>query len=375
MKDYDPLFVFSDKTEKCGYFNKEFRIVIPPQFFVGDPFSEGLAAVHRESESLWGYIDKKGEFVIPDEFVECSPFCDGRSWVLRKYGGGWEIIDKTGRTVGPLRFRYPFRNFSEGLAVAKTEQQGKEGFVGRDGNWALPPEYERADSFAEGLAPVRVRGKWGFIDRNGEFRISPLYDYARCFSDGLACVNIGGRPLSSFGYPKGGRWGFVDQTGKIIIEPCYSDFSDFHEGYAKVRVPVSEPKRDDVNPSPFRRFCRSVLAGLGLTDDSYRRRSLERYRYGYIDKTGRMAIGPEFCRAERFSEGLAAVSVYEDWDTSIMGYINRAGELTIPAKYETASEFRNGLAKVTSEKYNYIFYIDKTGKMVWPPYYNFYDNF
>src|SRR5688572_29314737 len=47
-----------------------------------------------------------------------------------------------------------------------------------------------------GLHPVAdARGKWGFIDRTGRFRIPPRYDGAGQFSEGVAYVYIseGGR--------------------------------------------------------------------------------------------------------------------------------------------------------------------------------------
>ncbi|NJL60234.1 MAG: WG repeat-containing protein [Desulfobacteraceae bacterium] len=96
---------------------------------------------------------------------------------------------------------------------------------------------------------------------------------------------------------------------------------------------------------------------------------------GYINKNGEVVIKPEYYSADYFSEGLAAVSVFSDFETNRAGYINQSGEFVIPANYETTTEFKNGLAEVSRELDNRCLYIDKTGKIVWPPYYNFYDSF
>ena len=78
----------------------------------------------------------------------------------------------------------------------------------------------------------------------------------------------------------------------------------------------------------------------------------ERYRYGYMTKTGKLAIAPQFGTAENFSEGLAVVGAVKrvETETSVKiytpkGVINRKGELVIPTKFDKIGAFSNGLAK------------------------------
>ncbi|MCA1993770.1 MAG: WG repeat-containing protein [Coleofasciculus sp. S288] len=52
----------------------------------------------------------------------------------------------------------------------------------------IPPQFEEADSFNEGLARVKVGEKWGYIDKTGKFAIQPQLDEANSFSQGLALV-------------------------------------------------------------------------------------------------------------------------------------------------------------------------------------------
>ncbi len=42
--------------------------------------------------------------------------------------------------------------------------------------YQIPPQFEAADMFREGLAPVKKDGKWGFIDTKGRFRIDPSFE-------------------------------------------------------------------------------------------------------------------------------------------------------------------------------------------------------
>jgi hypothetical protein len=83
-------------------------------------------------------------------------------------------------------------------------------------------------------------------------------------------------------------------------------------------------------------------------------------KWGYIDKTGKVAIKPQFGGTDQFSEGLAAVEVGDTW-----GYIDKTGKIVINPQFDYANQFSDGLAAVyIGDKYGYI---DRTGKYVWEP--------
>ena len=91
-------------------------------------------------------------------------------------------------------------------------------------------------------------------------------------------------------------------------------------------------------------------------------------KWGFIDRTGKMVIEPQFGwpSQEPFTEGLAAVSV----DKKLFGYIDKTGKMVIPPKYYRAVWFSEGLAAVQTgeeEGSSTVGFIDKTGRMVIPP--------
>jgi hypothetical protein len=49
--------------------------------------------------------------------------------------------------------------------------------------------------FSGGLASVLDRGKFGFIDRDGNFFIEPEFEAADSFSEGVALVLLSGKPV------------------------------------------------------------------------------------------------------------------------------------------------------------------------------------
>lgn len=51
------------------------------------------------------------------------------------------------------------------------------GYIGRDGAWKIPAQYEYAGDFAGGYAAVSTRAGYGLIDLSGAAAIEPAYDY------------------------------------------------------------------------------------------------------------------------------------------------------------------------------------------------------
>jgi hypothetical protein len=80
-------------------------------------------------------------------------------------------------------------------------------------------------------------------------------------------------------------------------------------------------------------------------------------KYGYIDRTGRVVIQPQWQDVGNFSNGLAPVHM----GGGEYGYVDATGEIVIEPQFNKAAEFVDGIAVVS------IFYergrIDEKG--VW----------
>jgi len=154
-----------------------------------------------------------------------------------------------------------------GARVVQT--QASYGYIDRQGNRTEIPEgeYIHLCRFREGLAAVNVDfpgnggwmpQRWGYIDQEGRMAIPPKFQHAEDFSEGLAAVNIGScrdeRADDLDGPPmydtKGrcrvhpitsdGKWGFIDQQGKLVIPAEYIRVSKFSEGLALVAKETDE---------------------------------------------------------------------------------------------------------------------------------------
>lgn len=197
--------------------------------------------------------------------------------------------------------------------------------------------------FSEGLAVVSKKIgqkiKYGYIDRYGQIAIQFEYDWAQNFRDGLALVGYGGPTKYEREYL------FIDKNGNTVITSLpYDEIGEFHDGLAFVGVAYDFVKDDKAHKA---------------------------YKYGYIDKTGKVVIPIEYDEASNFSEGLALVGKgYE------AGFINISGELVVPFRYAkigtqymmgfvshiyNATSFSGGFASIGFE------WFDKEGNVVSAP--------
>ena len=76
----------------------------------------------------------------------------------------------------------------------------------------------------------------------------------------------------------------------------------------------------------------------------------ENGRWGYVDRSGRLAVPAKYTSAGSFSEGLAAVRAGEKY-----GYIDKSGKEVVRPAYEAAHAFHEGLAAVEKDgKWGFI---------------------
>ena len=83
----------------------------------------------------------------------------------------------------------------------------------------------------------------------------------------------------------------------------------------------------------------------------------ENEKWGYIDKSGKFVIEPQFEFADDFSEGLAIVTINDEY-----GFIDKSGKFVIEPQFEYASKFSDGISRV--ENNGKEFKIDTNGNVV-----------
>ena len=281
------------------------------------------------------FLDPEGKKIASGSWSLETDFAEGLA-LIRGAGNGIGLLDDSGKiVVNPGSYVFdPLSPPGYGVILFKDRpgSDGLYGIMGRDGTVVVPASYSNIQPFREGLARVQrwQNDDFGFIDRSGNWRIKPTYSRVSDFSEGLAY------------FSNSTTEGFIDTKGEVA----------FSQPYEAVYL-----------QSPYM-FKEGLLAFFDKKIN----------KAGYIDKTGKVVIEPEFDRAKPFSEGFAAFNrggspkEGASWDLlGGWGFIDYRGRMTIPPTFERVEFFSNGLAAASeNDKWGFI---DKLGSWVIDPIY------
>jgi len=240
------------------------------------------------------------------------------------------------------------------------------GYIDSAGKFAIPPRFQDAKPFAEGLAAVREHAEpgkdsWGFINKNGTFVVPPQYFSVSSFSEGLGVVTV----LSSKRNPETGIFGasgYVDKTGKVVIPLRFSSCGDFSEGLAGVTVAGSKfgyidkegrwviPPKVKGSPLPFKGGYAQV-----------RVQGTFKSEYKWIDRSGNFVSADLDTVTKAAAQAAASQpkdpaapsklrptsSLIQGYPKRIVGgFANASGATVIPGPFLSTHAFSEGLASV-----------------------------
>ena len=295
------------------YIDMEGKIVINPQFKNATVFRDGLALVETSGdEPKFGFINEDGKYVIKAKYMEATVFSDGLAWVIAENAAP-TAINRKGEIKFTLQDAEKARLFKNGLAAfSMVNEEGEEkwGFVDKEGNVVINPQFSSVSNFSDGKCGVRNSDrKWGFIDKEGKIIINYQFDGADDFKNGK-CIVISAN-----------KHGVIDNDGKYIINPQFTDMQ--------------------------------IDGDMFLINQDG--------RWGWCDKDGKLVINPQFSKAYPFN-GYNTTSVKSG---KSYGYINQEGKIVINPQFDMALPFNGELALVVNT--NKIGFIDNDGKYVINP--------
>jgi hypothetical protein len=211
------------------------------------------------------------------------------------------------------------------------------------------------DSISEvKLIPVKSGKEFQYIDKEGKIVISPQFKNATVFRDGLALVETSGDE------PK---FGFITDDGKYAIKAQYKEATVFSDGLAWVvsenAAPTAIDKKGEtkftLQDAEEVRLFKDGLAAFSMVNEEGDE------KWGFVDKTGKVVINPQFKSVSNFSDGLCGVRN----DDGKWGFINKEGTITINYQFDEANDFKKGKCIVTSSNKDGV--IDKDGKYIINP--------
>lgn len=292
--------------------------------------------------------------VIEPIFESAGDFINGYAFANLYDIGPPQLIDRSGKIVERhFPYEYYYTRYEYG--------------------WDLNPFIGEDKNIVYGLAHGCMANQTcGVTDREGNI-LPPPYSWNGEYAEGESLI-----------FNRDGKLGIVDyKSGRIISEPKYNIIQNVSEGVAwayvsdKYHVLIDKVGNEIFALEPEFKFPYPYSDGLALIKNQQYPLACK-----FIDKMGNVVIDLSNLRVEhpcssiyRFSDGVAAY-----WDRPEYVYIDKFGQELFRSKYEPVlyfnytTGFSNGLAPFVIDN-SKIGYMDKSGKVVIEPAFDFADKF
>jgi|GEM_PF-6290582 len=166
-------------------------------------------------------------------------------------------------------------------------ESSRWGYINREGEVKIKPQFQAVGVFSEGLAPVRVGGLYGYIDIAGTMVISPQFDMALDFNKGIAQAFLGSKPY------------IINTQGQVLFEHSfkYLDISEDRQRIIAFNNPDYKALLNrwgrQLTDTVFRNL-KSAPGGKWLVADKehypWQKKDAEQYKIGIIDSVGKWVV-------------------------------------------------------------------------------------
>jgi hypothetical protein len=208
-----------DDEPRAGVIDASGRVRLPLAYERVTLVAGGALAL-TEHDGHWGVVDlATGTALAADASSDVAAMLDATGGALVVDDDG-DLLCRGARPVPALLV--PALAGSE---LVRYFDDGRFGYLARDGSVAIPAHFVATRPFADGLAAVCVDEVWGFIDTRGEWVIEPRFFAVDRFAHGIAPVARDG--LS---------WGYVDRAGRQVVPFQFEQAGPATRGLARVQL-------------------------------------------------------------------------------------------------------------------------------------------
>jgi len=361
---------------KVGYINRAGMMVVPAKYLPVGPIGIDAVSCPSPVESVYW----------PNRPIKWGrDFREGRAAV--RTDRGWQLIDSCGRMLldKPIAGAIYLWMKKPGEELLAVQLGGKWGGIDFTGREIIPFQFDGCLGVSQGLACVQQGNKMFWIDKTGRPVAWPspvLSGPPPVFEDDLSLTS------------KGNLFGLTDRQGLWFVPPVYKDIGTF-DGASIARmgrwVPSKPAATQPTTPIELASMLWGKMAtamkgaphwdppdpkgpprlAVVITPDN---------AFGILDFHGRLrseGLDGIYLREYglRFSEGLARVSRNKQ-----VGFVDRTGRIVIEPQFDYAEDFSGGLSRFTvgvsrlqlfgdladanTARWGYV---DRTGRIVWKP--------
>lgn len=361
-----------------GYFDKEGKTAIAPQYEHLGVFQDGLAVASKNNK--YGLINKKNQVVVDFVFDEILEFVDARGIVFK--GDSVGLIDRSGREVVPI-VNNDIVALGKGLIAIK-EKSDSNYFVS-DINFTPKtlPIFEEIQEFKKEISIVKTKDGFGIINTKCEWLIPANFESLRFLNDTLVEFGLNGKK------------GLRTLKNIQLTEAIYDDFSKFDpvEKQLIAKQGTSIFYLNDQGKllieTPMEYFPNAFEVALFYKGISVFRK---KGKYGLIDATGKEYLKPTFDALGRPLVAIPAIKDQKwgivDWKgrsilpyefdnietigyfgfivekNGLLGFMDQGFRLTIPISFSIVKVFENDYLLVSNgTKYGLY---SKKGELIIP---------
>jgi len=224
------------------------------------------------------------------------------------------------------------------------------GFMDYNGHIVIPPQYEQAAFFNEGLALVMKDEHYGFIDKGNKLIVPFIYASATDFENGRSVVELDE------------KYGMIDRSGKQVFPIAFKDLGSLSNGLAYGQ---KDSLYGYYDADFIQRIPEKYEEAFSFSD------SVAKVQLGenqaYIDIYGTNVVAPGYSSIEFFSDTLL---IFED--NGKYGLMKRNCNVVINAQYDRI--LKPVIDRTMVIQHGKIGYIDLSGNLIIPVQYETFPN-
>ena len=349
IEEKQPYFFACSKTKGCSVYNGNLQLVLKGGYNSIELGCEGQFIVKKDGK--YGVVSEKGAVILPLKYSNINSNKNGYTVKLNEKAG---LFNSEGKEIIPISYHWVYTDkIDDNIPIVAELNDNNAGYINTKNEWVIPPTYQYAFAFQQGVARVKKGRNYMYINLKGEpviqdfdnYVIQNFDNYVIEPSDNTYIVGVrkeckymvydlNGNLLDTydgfinnwsgnaiFGVKKGGKWGYIDGYGKVIVPFEYEEVNNFSEGLASVR-------KDG--------------------------------KWGYINPKNEIVIPIEFTNKEVGFFKNGGAEYYTDRGA---GLINLKGEIIAEPKYDSIEYVNGNIAIVSFNGYNYLYDFVKEKKL------------
>ena len=349
IEEKQPYFFACSKTKGCSVYNGNLQLVLKGGYNSIELGCEGQFIVKKDGK--YGVVSEKGAVILPLKYSNINSNKNGYTVKLNEKAG---LFNSEGKEIIPISYHWVYTGkIDDNIPIVAELNDNNAGYINTKNEWVIPPTYQYAFAFRQGVARVKKGRNYMYINLKGEpviqdfdnYVIQDFDNYVIEPSDNTYIVGVrkeckymvydlNGNLLDTydgfinnwsgnaiFGVKKGGKWGYIDGYGKVIVPFEYEEVNNFSEGLASVR-------KDG--------------------------------KWGYINPKNEIVIPIEFTNKEVGFFKNGGAEYYTDRGA---GLINLKGEIIAEPKYDSIEYVNGNIAIVSFNGYNYLYDFVKEKKL------------